>query len=155
VARQTRSRRARNGRGEAPLRPCVAALSRQPAGEGRIVVGLRAPTHALLETIGRKTGKPWRNPVGNGLAEDKTTFWIVAEHGRHAGYVRNIAADPHVRVKIGRRWRSGVAEILGDDDPRARLKAIGRPVNGALVRTMGTDLLTIRIALDDGREVSQ
>ena len=56
---------------------------------------------------------------------------------------------------IGRRWRSGVAEILDNDDPRARLKAIGRPVNGALVRTMGTDLLTIRIALNDGSETSQ
>jgi len=35
-----------------------------------------------------------------------------------------------------------------DDDPRARLKAIGRPVNGAAVRMAGTDLLTVRIDLD-------
>jgi deazaflavin-dependent oxidoreductase (nitroreductase family) len=126
-----------------------------PPVKAALALGVVPPTHALLETIGRKTGKPWRNPVGNGLADDKTTFWIVAEHGRHAGYVRNITANPHVRVKIGRRWRSGVAEILDDDDPRARLKAIGRPINGAVVRTMGTDLLTIRIALNDGPEVSQ
>jgi deazaflavin-dependent oxidoreductase (nitroreductase family) len=121
-----------------------------PPMKAALSLGVVPPTHALLETIGRTTGKPWRNPVGNGLADDKTTFWIVAEHGRHAGYVRNIAANPHVRVKIGHRWRSGVAEILDGDDPRARLKAIGRSVNGALVRTMGTDLLTIRITLDAG-----
>jgi hypothetical protein len=50
-----------------------------------LALGVVPPTHALLETIGRKTGQPWRNPVGNGLADDKTTFWIVAEHGHHAG----------------------------------------------------------------------
>ena len=113
-----------------------------------LALGVVPPTHALLETKGRKTGRPWRNPVGNGLAADGRTFWIVAEHGHQAGYVRNIAADPHVRVKVGRRWLSGRAEIVGSDDPLARLKQIGRPVNGALVRLMGTDLLTIRVDLE-------
>lgn len=126
-----------------------------PPVKAALALGVVPPTHALLETIGRKTGQRWRNPVGNGLADDKTTFWVVAEHGRRAGYVRNIAANPQVRVKIGRRWRSGVAEILDNDDPNARLKAIGRPVNGAVVRTMGTDLLTIRITLGDGPEPSR
>ncbi len=52
------------------------------------------------------------------------------------------------RVKIGRRWRSGTANVLPDDDPRARLRRIGRPVNGFMVRAVGTDLLTIRVDLD-------
>jgi hypothetical protein len=51
-------------------------------------VGLVPPGYALLETIGRKTGKVRRTPVGNGLLG--TQFWIVAEHGLNAGYVRNI-----------------------------------------------------------------
>src|SRR5688500_11650940 len=110
--------------------------------------GVLPPTHALLETTGRRTGRPRQNPVGNGLADDGRTFWIVAEHGRHADYVRNIEADPRVRVRIGRTWRTGRAELCPRDDPEARLRAIGRPVNALMVRTMGTQLLTIRIDLD-------
>jgi deazaflavin-dependent oxidoreductase (nitroreductase family) len=115
-------------------------------------LGVLPPTHALLETIGRRTGEPRRNPVGNGLADDGRTFWIVAEHGRHAGYVRNIEAEPNVRVRVGRTWRTGRATVLPEDDPRSRLRAIGRPINGFMVRTMGTSLLTVRIDLDDPRQ---
>ena len=116
-----------------------------PPMKGLLALGL-APGVALLETTGRTSGKPRRNPVGKGL--DGDTFWIVAEHGRQAGYVRNIEKNPRVRVKIGRRWRSGTAHLLPDDDPRARLLKIGNRSNAAGVRAMGTDLLTIRIDLD-------
>jgi hypothetical protein len=40
------------------------------------------PGYALLETIGRKTGKARRTPVGN--ARIGNQFWIVAEHGMKA-----------------------------------------------------------------------
>lgn len=119
-----------------------------PPVKAALALGVVPPTHALLETTGRTTGKPRRNPVGNGLADDGRTFWLVAEHGREAGYVKNLLADPHVRVKIGRTWRTGRAEVLPDDDPEARLQAIGRSVNAAMVRAMGTHLLTVRITLD-------
>ena len=119
------------------LNPPVRAL---------FALGLVPPTHVLLETTGRKSGQPRRNPVGNGL--DGDTLWIVAEHGRSASYVRNLEAEPRVRVKIGRHWRTGTATVLPDDDPRVRLDRIGRRVNGAVVRAMGTDLLTIRVDLD-------
>jgi deazaflavin-dependent oxidoreductase (nitroreductase family) len=85
--------------------------------------------------------------VGNGLVPGTDTFWLVAEHGRRAGYVRNIEANPHVRVKIGRRWRHGTAHLLPDDDPRERQRAMPR-LNAATVRLVGTDLLTVRIDLD-------
>lgn len=101
---------------------------------------------ALLETTGRKTGRPRRTPVGNGLVDG--TFWIVAEHGRQAGYVRNIEANPRVRVLVGGEWRPGTAVILPDDGPRERQRRLGQRVNAALVRLMGTDLLTVRIDLD-------
>ena len=51
-----------------------------------------APGVALLETIGRKSGEPRRTPVSNGLQRGTNTFWIVAEMGRNAAYVRNIEA---------------------------------------------------------------
>jgi deazaflavin-dependent oxidoreductase (nitroreductase family) len=85
--------------------------------------------------------------VSNGLKDD--TFWIVAEHGRRADYVRNIEANPRVRVRVGRRWRSGIAHVLPDEDPLRHLGVeIGR-LNAAFIRSAGTDLLTIRIDLGD------
>ena len=100
---------------------------------------------ALLETIGRKSGKPRLTPVGNGLSGD--TFWIVAEHGRHSDYVRNLTANPRVRVRVGGTWRSGTAHVMPGDDPLARQRTLD-PLNGAIVRLVGTDLLTVRIDLD-------
>jgi deazaflavin-dependent oxidoreductase (nitroreductase family) len=108
--------------------------------------GLMPRTHALLETKGRKSGLPRRVPVGNGLRGD--TFWIVTEHGRHADYVKNIEADPRVRVKVGRTWRTGTAHTLPDDDVRARMQQLHRPSNDAMVRLVGSDLMTVRIDLD-------
>ena len=115
-------------------------------------LGLPAPGTAILETTGRKSGRPRRNPVTNGL--DDGVFWIVAEHGRRASYVRNIEANPRVRIRIGRRWRTGTARLVPDDDPRERLRSIGttRPItrlSAATVRVLQTDLMTIRIDLDD------
>jgi deazaflavin-dependent oxidoreductase (nitroreductase family) len=103
------------------------------------------PWWALLETTGRKSGRPRRNPVGNGL--DGDIFWIVAEHGRRAGYVRNLEANPRIRLRVGGRWRNGIAQVLKDDDARARQRTL-RPLNAAFVRLMGTDLLTVRVDLD-------
>ena len=122
-----------------------------PVVRGLFRLGLPAPGTAILETTGRKSGRPRRNPVTNGL--DDGVFWIVAEHGRRAGYVRNIEANPHVRLRIGRRWRRGTARLVPDDDPRERLRQIAsrRPVtrfHTATVRFMHTDLLTIRVDLN-------
>lgn len=109
---------------------------------------------ALLETRGRVSGQPRRTPVGNGQAG--TTFWIIAEHGTRAGYVRNIQHDPRVRVRlrVGRRyrWVPGLAQILPDDDALARQRSIARwhplrTINALVVRILGTDLLTVRVQL--------
>ncbi len=88
--------------------------------------------------------------MGNGL--DGDTFWIVAEHGRRAGYVRNIEADPRVRIRVGGRWRTGRATVMPDDDPRRRQREIGLRFNATVVRAMGTDLLTVRVDLDPIRD---
>jgi deazaflavin-dependent oxidoreductase (nitroreductase family) len=104
----------------------------------------RVPWWALLETTGRRSGLPRRSPVGNGLRGD--TFWIVAEHGSHADYVRNLMANPRVRVRVNGRWRTGTAVVMPDDDPRARQRSLSR-FNSAVVRVAGTELLTVRIDL--------
>jgi deazaflavin-dependent oxidoreductase (nitroreductase family) len=101
---------------------------------------------ALLETTGRKTRQPRRTPVGNGLRGGE--FWIVTEHGRHADYVKNIEANPRVRVKVGRTWFEGTAHILEDDDPYERLRRLNRPANDTALRLVGTEHLVIRVDLD-------
>jgi deazaflavin-dependent oxidoreductase (nitroreductase family) len=120
-----------------------------PVVRGLLERGLMPRTHALLETTGRKSGLPRRVPVGNGLRGD--TFWIVTEHGNSADYVKNIRKDPRVRVKVGRRWRSGTAQVLEGDDVRERFRMLRRPVNDVMVRAVGTEHLTVRIDLDPDR----
>ena len=118
--------------------------------------GLPLPGYALLETIGRKTGKPRRTPVGDGRIGNQ--FWLVAEHGMKAGYVRNIQCDPHVRLKVreGLRyhWHTGTAHLLLEDDPRERQRWVASQLpssagNAKAVRLFGTQLLSVRIDLDD------
>jgi deazaflavin-dependent oxidoreductase (nitroreductase family) len=107
--------------------------------------GLAGRSVALLETTGRKSGQPRVTPVGNGLRGSE--FWIVTEHGWSSAYVKNIQADPRVRVKVGRRWLSGTAVILPDDDPYERMRWLGRGLNDATVRLVGTEHLVIKVAL--------
>ncbi|MEA2478979.1 MAG: hypothetical protein QOJ07_901 [Thermoleophilaceae bacterium] len=117
-----------------------------PGVRALIERGLFPPAWSLLETTGRRSGLPRRTPVGNGLRGD--AFWVVTEHGWEADYVKNIARDPRVRVKVGRRWYGGTAHILEDDDPWQRLRWLRRPVNDAMLLAVGTQQLTIRVDLD-------
>jgi deazaflavin-dependent oxidoreductase (nitroreductase family) len=109
-------------------------------------LGLPLPMVVLLETRGRRSGKPRRIPVGKAIEGDM--LWIVAEHGRRASYVRNIEADPRVRVRVGRRWRTGAAQVLADDDWRERQRRMPNKINSASVRVMGTEHVTVRVDLD-------
>ena len=112
--------------------------------------GIPLPGIVILETTGRRSGQPRRTPVGKAL--DGDTLWVIAEHGRRASYVRNIEANPRVRVKVGRDWRSATARVLPDDDPRERQRRIPNRLNATAVRLMGTDLLTVRVDLDPKAE---
>ena len=118
-------------------------------------LGLPPPGDALLETTGRRTGRPRHTPVCDG--RDGETFWLVAQRGRDADWVKNIRANPRVRVRFrtgsGVGWRAGTAHILDDDDPDERQRRLGQ---GNLAQrlcfsasaAMGTDPLTVRIDLD-------
>ena len=108
--------------------------------------GVAPGSYAILETTGRRSGQPRRTPVGHVLEGD--AVWIVSEHGRRAGYVRNLRANPRVRIKLRGGWRSGTAQVLADDDSRERLRRMGLRLNALVVRVMGTGLLTVRIDLD-------
>jgi deazaflavin-dependent oxidoreductase (nitroreductase family) len=104
----------------------------------------RLPLQTVLETTGRTSGLPRPTPVGGRRVGD--SFWLVSEFGERSQYVRNIRADSRVRVRIRGRWYEGTAHLLPDDDPVARLRGLPR-LNSAAVRALGTDLLTVRVAL--------
>lgn len=139
-------------------RALVAALQRyvlNPLVRVLFRIGFVPFGYVLLETVGRRTGRARRTPVGDGM--DGDVCWIVAEHGATAGYVRNVLANPRVRLQVrsGYRfvWRTGTATVLPDDNPLQRQRLISRRrplrlLNAMVVRTLGTDLLTVRIDLD-------
>jgi deazaflavin-dependent oxidoreductase (nitroreductase family) len=112
------------------------------------------PGDALLETTGRRTGRPRVTPVCDGTEGD--TFWIVAQHGHSADYVRNIKANPRVRVKgsLSRTgWRTGTAHILDDDDPQQRVRILSRGNRWRRLclqasAAIATKPLTVRVDLD-------
>lgn len=107
-------------------------------------VGRKLPL-TMLETIGRKTGQPRRTAVGGRVIDNQ--FWMVSEHGERSHYVLNIKANPAVRVRVHGRWRTGTAHLMPDDDAKERLRSLPG-LNSAVVRLMGSDLLTIRVDLD-------
>ncbi len=119
------------------LNPLVRAATR---------AGLPLPGVAILETTGRRSGLPRLTPVGRSV--EGNTLWVVAEHGLESNYVRNIRADPRVRVKLGRRWRAGSAQVLPDDDWRERQRRIPNRLNSAMVRLAASDPVTVRVDLE-------
>jgi deazaflavin-dependent oxidoreductase (nitroreductase family) len=128
-----------------PLDRLAFALKRPPPGD------------ALLETTGRRTRQPRVTPVCDCLEGD--TFWIVAQRGHDAAYVRNIEANPRVRVRgslSAGDWRTGTAHILDDDDPKERVRILSRDNRWRRLcleasASMATTPVTIRVDLDPRR----
>lgn len=104
------------------------------------------PFQTLLETTGRTSGKPRRTPLGGSRVGDQ--FWFVSEFGEKSQYIKNIKANPNVRVRLNGRWHNGVAHLMPDDDPHERLKSLPQ-FNSMGVRTFGTNLLTVRVDFTD------
>ena len=125
-----------------------------PLDKLAFTLGTPPPGDALLETTGRRTGLRQVTPVCDGT--DGDIFWIVAQRGHAADYVRNIEVEPRVRVKgsLARTgWRTGTAHVLDDDDPQERIRLLGqgnrwRQLCVQASAAIATDPLTVRIDLD-------
>jgi deazaflavin-dependent oxidoreductase (nitroreductase family) len=119
---------------------------------GLFKLGITPPGMALVETIGRRSGAVRHTPVAY-TPGDEDTLWLIAQHGEHAGWVRNFQASPQIRVRLGRNWRTGTAELLPDDDVKARIRTfsdstVGRAVTAATFRALESQPVTVRIALE-------
>ena len=119
-----------------------------------LTIGVNPLGLAILETRGHLSGKTRRVPVGNGRKGD--SFWIIAEHGSRAGWVRNIQHDPRVRVRLRiglrYRWVPGIATTRPDEDALARQRKVIawhplRALNAVNVRVLGADLLAVHVKL--------
>ncbi|MCW2985942.1 MAG: nitroreductase family deazaflavin-dependent oxidoreductase [Conexibacter sp.] len=122
-----------------------------PLIRGLFRIGISPPMTALVETTGRRTGKVRQTPVN--YVRDGQTLWIIAQHGSHAGWVRNLEAQPRVRARLGRTWHDGHAALMPDDDVRARIRTfasnpVGRSIVGATFRALETAPVSLRIDLD-------
>lgn len=104
------------------------------------------PGSALLETIGRRSGEPRRNPVGYYL--EGNTMWIVSEHGERADYVKNMRSNAKVRVRIKGDWHTGAGRLEPNEDPKMHLRKQKNKVSSATVRLVGTKPAVVRIDLD-------
>jgi hypothetical protein len=110
--------------------------------------GIRVSVKArLVKSFQKRILNPFVKALVRRGAVEGDTFWLVAEFGRAAAYVKNIEADPRVRVCVRGMWRTGRAILLPDDDTRVRQATLHR-LNAAAVRVAGTDLLTVRVDLD-------
>jgi deazaflavin-dependent oxidoreductase (nitroreductase family) len=123
-----------------------------PLMRGLFKLGVTPPGMALVETIGRRTGAVRHTPVVAHTADGKN-LWLIAQHGSHAGWVRNFQERPEVRVRLGRRWRGGTAELLPEDDVKARIRtfssnAVSHAVTAATFRALESQPVTVRIQLE-------
>ncbi|MGW4718621.1 nitroreductase family deazaflavin-dependent oxidoreductase [Nocardia sp. NPDC004260] len=121
------------------VNPAVGLLDR---------LGIRSALIAELETVGARSGQPRRVPVTASI--DETGAWLISQHGYRSGWARNIAADPHVRLRQGNRWRTGTAAFVPEDDvvARSRTFAKGRVSATVAERTMKaleSDPISVRV----------
>ena len=129
--------------GRTVVNPLVTALDKR---------GIRSALVVELETTGRKSGEPRRVPL-TGSADDGGV-WVISQHGHRAGWAHNISADPHVRVRVNGRWRTGTAAFRPDDDVRARARSFGRGrLSGTAtvlaMRALESDPISVRITFTD------
>ena len=75
---------------------------------------------AVIETIGRRSGKRRRIPVG--YLEDEGKLIVVVEDGPRADWVRNaLARDGSLRVHYHGRWRDARLNLV-EGDPETYLQ---------------------------------
>lgn len=111
---------------------CIDATSEAGRGycergyQARLLLGIPRPPYTrenalTVETVGRRSGKRRRIPVG--YLDDGGRIIVVVEDGSRAHWVRNaLANDGRLRIHLRGAWRPARLRIL-DADPESRLRA--------------------------------
>ncbi len=100
----------------------LAGIPRPPYNRGNALI---------VETVGRRSGKRRRIPVG--YLDDGRRIIVVVEDGSRSHWVRNaLADDGRLRIFFRGTWRPARLQVL-DADPETYLKRMSR-VHAAFVR---------------------
>lgn len=75
---------------------------------GRRLAGF-PPWWLVLETTGRTSGLPRRTPLALGPRASNGSILLVAVHGIHSDWVRNLQVHPAVRYQHLGRWHRAIA----------------------------------------------
>ncbi|MGH2687023.1 MAG: nitroreductase family deazaflavin-dependent oxidoreductase [Actinomycetota bacterium] len=76
-----------------------------------------------LTTVGRRTGRRHEIEIWYAAAPDGATLYLLSGGGDRADWVRNLAANPGVDVRLGAVTYRAIARILdqaGDEEQTAR-----------------------------------
>ncbi|MGH9136109.1 MAG: nitroreductase family deazaflavin-dependent oxidoreductase [Acidimicrobiales bacterium] len=85
----------------------------------------RIPLHAIVEHVGRRTGKPYRTPVMAYRRGDRLN--ILVGYGIESDWVRNLqAAGGGGAVRRGEPLRLGAPTMLTGADAKAALPRLAR-----------------------------
>lgn len=77
------------------------------------------PLFLYLTTRGRRSGAAREIEIW--FTEQNGRYYVIAEHGTQAQWVRNILADPAVSFRVGKSRFSGRARVVdGKDDSHLR-----------------------------------
>lgn len=77
----------------------------------------------MLTTRGRRSGRPRTTALN--YARDGGTVYVMSGFGR-TDWIRNIEADPHVEIALGREHWRGEAHMVTDPDERCRAMRAAR-----------------------------
>ena len=111
----------------------LAGIPRPPYNRGNAL---------LVETIGRRSGKRRRVPVG--YLDDGGRIIVVVEDGSRAHWVRNsLANGGRLQIYFRGAWRSAPLQVL-DADPEMYLSRMNR-VHAAFVRVESTTPAVVEI----------
>jgi deazaflavin-dependent oxidoreductase (nitroreductase family) len=66
--------------------------------------------YLYLTTTGRRTGRPREIEIW--FTERDGRFYLIAEHGEAAGWIRNLRAKPEVSVRVAGRTFAARARVV-------------------------------------------
>ena len=102
-----------------------------------------APWWVVVETTGRRTGAPRRTPLANAPLKG-SVLSVLSVYGDAAAFVKNIRANPTVRVKRRGRWSHASAAVV-DAAPEA-VAELGFYARFVLIR-FGRDPKVVRLTI--------
>jgi len=112
-----------------------------------LLVGIPRPPYSrgnalLVETVGHRSGKRRRVPVG--YFDDGGHIIVVVEDGLRAHWIRDaLANDSRLRIHFRGAWQEGRLRVL-DADPERYLSRMNR-IHAAFVRLESTTIAVVEI----------